>query len=151
MRLAEALIERADLQMRITQLEKRMQQSAKVQEGDTPAESVEKLMFEYEGLMDELERLIVRINRTNGTTSFEGETLAEAITRRDCQKSKIRAYRGLREATAIVQDRYSKAGIKFVRCVDIDMLQKKIDGLSKSYRERDTNIQWLNWTVELLP
>ena len=150
MKLAEALIERADLQRKIAQWENRMQQNARVQEGDEPAEAVEKLMPEYESLMDELERLIVRINKTNSETPFEDVTLAEAITKRDCQKSKIRAYRELREAATIAQDRYSNKEIKFVRCVDVGRLQEKIDSLSKAYRELDTKMQGLNWTVELL-
>ena len=37
MKLAKALIERADLQRKIAQMESRMEQNAKVQEGDEPA------------------------------------------------------------------------------------------------------------------
>jgi len=150
MKLAEALIERADLQKKIAQVEYRMRQNARVQEGDEPAEAVEKLMPEYESLMDDLESLIVKINITNIKTPFEDVTLAEAITKRDCQKSKIRAYQELREAATIEQDRYSNKEIKFIRCVDIVKLQEKIDGLSKGYRELDTKMQGLNWTTELM-
>jgi len=150
MKLAEALIERADLQRKIAQMEYRMRKNARVQEGDEPAEAVKKLMPEYESLMDDLERQIVKINITNSKTSFEDVTLAEAITKRDCQKSKIRAYQELREAATIEQDRYSNKEIKFIRCVDIVKLQEKIDGLSKGYRELDTKMQGLNWTTELM-
>ena len=132
MKLAEALIERADLQKKIAQLEDRMRQNVKVQEGDKPAEAIEKLLPQYEGFMDALEFLIVRINRTNGATPFVDMTLADAITKRDCLKSKIRAYRDLNEAASIVQDRYSKTEIKFVRCVDTTKLQAQIDTLSKT-------------------
>ena len=150
MKLAEALIERADLQKKIAQLEDRMRQNVKVQEGDKPAEAIEKLLPQYEGFMEALEGIIIRINRTNGATPFDDMTLADAITKRDCLKSKIRAYRDLYEAASIVQDRYSKAEIKFVRCVDTAKLQEQIDALSKTYRELDTKMQGLNWTVELL-
>ncbi len=150
MKLAEALIERADLQKKIAQLEDRMRQNVKVQEGDKPAEAIEKLLSQYEGFMEALEGIIVRINRTNGATPFDDMTLADAITKRDCLKSKIRAYRDLYEVASIVQDRYSKTEIKFVRCVDAAKLQEQIDALSKAYRELDTKMQGLNWTVELL-
>lgn len=150
MKLAEALIERADLQKKIAQLEVRMQQNVKVQEGDTPAESVEELLPQYESLMDRFELLIVSINRTNGAAAFDTMTLAEAITKRDCLKSKIHAYRELYEAASISQDRYSNKEIRFVRCVDAAKLQNQIDSMSKAYRELDTKMQGINWTIELL-
>lgn len=150
MKLAEALIERADLQRKIARLSDRMENNAKVQEGDEPAEAVEKLIPQFECLMDDLERLIIRINKTNSNTPFEDITLAEAIAKRECLKSKIRAYRELLAAATISHDRYSSKEIKYVRCVDVVKLQKIIDGLSKDYREIDTKMQGLNWTADLL-
>lgn len=150
MKLAEALMARADLQRKIAQIESRMRQNAKVQEGDEPAEAIERLIPEYERTMDELESLIAQINRTNNQTPLESATLSEAITRRDCLKSKIRAYRNLYEAAAISQDRYSSKEIRFVRCVDPAKLQEKIDYLSKLYRQLDTKIQERNWTADLM-
>ena len=47
MKLAEALIERADLQRKIAQIEARMRQNVKVQEGDKPTESVDELLPQY--------------------------------------------------------------------------------------------------------
>lgn len=150
MKLAEALMARADLQRKIAQIEKRMRQNAKVQDGDEPAEVIERLIPEYECTMDELEGLIAQINRTNNQTSLESSTLSEAITRRDCLKSKIHAYRDLYEAAAISQDRYSSKEIRFVRCVDPAKLQEKIDYLSKLYRQLDTKIQERNWTADMM-
>ena len=149
MKLAEALIERANLNREIARIEARMSENAKVQEGDEPAESIEDLLPQYENLMDSLERLIIKINRTNGLAQFENTTLAEAITKRDCLKSKIRAYRELYEAASISQDRYSNKEIRFVRCVDPAKLQSKIDSMSKIYRELDIKMQGTNWTVDL--
>ncbi len=91
-----------------------------------------------------------RINNTNSNTPFESITLAEAIAKRDCLRSKIRVYRKLHAAAAISQDRYSTKEIKYIRCVDVVKLQKIIDDLSKDYREIDTKMQGLNWTVDLL-
>ena len=150
MKLAEALIERADLQHKIGQIENRMEVNAKVQEGDKPAESVDELIPLFEKSMDELELLITRINKTNSNTTFEGMTLSDAITKRDNLKSKIRAYRSLHETATFSRDRYSAQEIKYVRCVDVAKLQKIIDDLSKDYRELDTKMQGLNWTVDLM-
>lgn len=150
MKLAEALIQRADLQKRIAQLESRMKQNAKVQEGDEPSENIEELLPQYDVLMDELEQLIIKINKTNNATAFNDTTLAESITKRDCLKSKIRCLRELSEATTIQQERYTRNEIKFVRCVDMIKLQSLIDTFSKSYRELDVKMQGLNWTIDLL-
>jgi len=149
MKLAEALIERADLQKKIAQLRSRMGQNVKVQEGENPAESVEELLPVYDGMMSELELLIKRINRTNGTTNFENGSLTDAITERDCLRGKINAYRELYDAAAIKQERYSRSEVKYIRCIDTTVLQKNIDMLSKQYRELDTKIQAANWLTEL--
>jgi hypothetical protein len=150
MKLAEALIERADLQKQIAQLEDRMEKNVKVQEGEEPAEAIDDLIVKYEDLMSRLENLIVRINKTNNATHFDSGTVAEAITKRDCMKNKIKAYRSLYGRASITEPRYGKNEIRFVRCVDIAALQSKTDSLSKSCRELDTKIQGHNWTVELL-
>ena len=148
--LAEALIERADLQRLIQRVKYRMEENAKVQEGDEPTEKVEKLFSVYESLMTKLESLIIKINKTNNQTPFEEITLAEAITKRDNLRSKIWTYNSVLDTASIKQDRYSRDEIKFVRCVDIKILEKKIDYLSKIYRELDTKIQRINWLAELL-
>ena len=150
MKLAEALILRADLKKRIGQVESRMAANVKVQEGDDPAEDVNVLMTEYERLMTQLEELIVRINKTNHAIDFEDGTIADAIAKRDALKAKIRVFRNLQEEASVTYDRYSTKEIRLVRCVDVRELQKKIDGLAKAYRELDTKLQGLNWTVDLL-
>ena len=149
MKLAEALISRADLQKKIAQMRSRMEQNAKVQEGENPAESVVELLPQYDCMLSELETLIKKINRTNGVTAFNNGTLTDAITERDCLRAKIHAYRELYDAAAIKQDRYSRSEIKYIRCVDTTALQNKIDALSKEYREMDTKIQEANWYTEL--
>ena len=150
MKLAEALIERADLKLKIAQVTVRMHKNVKVQEGDTPAEEIAALMPVYESMMEKMESLIVSINKTNNQTAFEGLTLAEAIAKRDSLKSKISTYQKLRAEASDIGDRYSRNEIKIVRCVDIVKMQGIIDNLSKMYRELDTKIQGLNWTVDLV-
>lgn len=150
MKLAEALIKRADLKKRIAQIESRMAANVKVQEGDEPAEDVYALIDQYDQLMARLEELIIRINKTNHATAFEDGTMADAIAKRDALKAKIRAFRSLYEEASVTHDRYSMKEIRLVRCVNVQELQRKIDKLSKAYRELDTKMQGLNWTVDLL-
>lgn len=149
MKLAEALIVRADLQKKILQLRARMEKNAKVQEGETPAEDAAKLIVEFERLSDDLVVLIKQINRTNAKRPFESGTLSDAIAERDWLRSKIDAYRSLYDEASIKQDRYSRSEVKYVRCVDAAKLQEMIDHLSKLYRTLDVAIQEANWATEL--
>lgn len=72
MKLAEALILRADYQKRIEQLKQRLLRNAKVQEGDDPAENPAALVEEVNRLAQELEVLIQRRPSTvTGVQSIE--------------------------------------------------------------------------------
>jgi hypothetical protein len=150
MKLAEALILRADTQTKLSELKTRMQHNIKVQEGERPAEDFNALLVQYNELTVEYTTLAKRINRTNAATAMGGGTIADAIAERDGLKNKIGCYRELYKTTAITENRYSRNEIKFVRCADPATLQHEIDALSKQFREIDTAIQALNWATELL-
>lgn len=151
MKLAEALIERAEIQKKNGQLIKRIQDNVKVQEGDLPAEKYETLIDEYEKNMIRFLELVQRINETNSKTAFNEEmNISDAIARRDYLGSRIGAYRGIYEASTIKLDRYNRHEVKFVRCISVTEIQDKINTLSKEYRELDTKLQGLNWTIDLL-
>ena len=149
MKLAEALIERAEIQKRNGQLIKRINNCAKVLEGDQAPEEHEGLIAAYEMNMARFLELIQRINKTNNQTPFDGETsITDAIAKRDCIGLRIKAYREFYEA-ATARDRYSRNEIRTIRCIDPGEMQRNIDMLSKEYREIDTKLQALNWSVEL--
>lgn len=150
MKLAEALIERAEIQKRNVQLFNRITSNVMVQEGDIPAEEPEELIAEYEENMKRLLFLVQKINKTNDTTLFGNGTVADAIAQRDNLKTKIGIYRSVYEAATIRQERYNTKEIKFVRCIDAKALQHTINELSKQYREIDTKLQGINWTVDLI-
>jgi hypothetical protein len=151
MRLAEALILRADCKKRFDQLKQRIAQNAKVQEGDEPAEDPEKLIKEMEAVSDHLLDLIQRINATNSATKLEkGKSLSDAIAERDVIMLKRTVYSGLAEAASVSQSRTSKSEVKFKSTVSVSDIQKKVDALSKSYRELDSKIQEFNWSTDLL-
>ena len=151
MRLAEALIARADLQNKVAQIKRRISRSAKVHEGDEPIENATELLRQYDALMAELEGLVVRINRTNAAAELDGGVLADAIAKRDNLKARINTYRELCEEVSVLREReYGSGDVKFVRHVDVAELRKQMDELSKQYRELDTKMQGMNWTVNLL-
>ena len=151
MKLAEALIERAELQKINGQIIGRIKNNIKVQQGDQPAESPDELIKLYEANMQRFQWLVERICHTNSKTAFDGNmTVTDAIARRDCLGAKIRAYREFYEAATIKQERYNQNEIKFVRCIDAKKLQDTIDALCKEYREIDTKLQGLNWLTDLV-
>lgn len=151
MKLAEALIERAELQKINGQIIERIKSNIKVQEGDVPGESPDELIKLYEANMERFQWLIENINHTNNKTAFDGQkTIADAIAHRDCLGARIRAYREFYESATIKQDRYNQSEIKFVRCIDAKGLQDTIDALCKEYRELDTKLQGINWLTDLV-
>lgn len=151
MKLAEALILRADHQKRLAQLKQRLLRNAKVQEGDDPGEDPKTLLSEFEAVAGELEDLIQRINRTNSQSRISsGATLTEALATRDVVRMKADVYRELAQAATITQDRYSRSEVKFISTVDVSAVQKEADRLSKQHRELDAEIQSANWQAELM-
>ena len=149
MKLAEALNQRADLQKRIAQLRERLANNVKVQEGDQPAENPDDLFKELEGSLKQLKGLIVSINRTNQETVWEGKTLTEMIAEKDVLSMHLGALRATLEAANVRSDRFSRNEIKFVRTIDVNALQKKVDDLSKELRELDSKLQQANWMTEM--
>jgi len=151
MKLAEALILRADCQKRFAQLKSRLLTNAKVQEGDAPAEKPQDLIVELEGTSTELLDLIKRINKTNSATYVTGGgTISDALAERDALALQRAAYADLAQSAAITQGRFTRSEIKYVSTINIVKIQKRADELSKKYRELDARIQELNWQTELI-
>ncbi|HSE23030.1 MAG TPA: DIP1984 family protein [Pyrinomonadaceae bacterium] len=93
MKLAEALILGADCQKRFEQLKARLLRSAKVQEGEDPAENPAELLVELENVSNELVDLVKRINKTNSNTLFANDqTVADVLAERDVLVLKRGAY-----------------------------------------------------------
>ncbi len=150
MKLAEALKERADLNIKIAQLRSRLTNNALVQEGEKPAEEPSDLLAELDGAILRLEELMARINLTNAATKKDGKTITELIARRDVLKEKTAAYRDLISAASQTARRAMRTEIRILSAVDVRALQKTADALSKELRETDSKIQELNWTTELM-
>jgi hypothetical protein len=149
MKLAEALVLRADAQKRLEQLKDRLLRNAKVQEGDEPGEKPADLLMEYESVADELTRLVQRINRTNAQVHVEGSTLSDALATRDVLRVRTALYRELAQAAAIVYPRHTVSEVRFTSTVSIPDVQRQADALSKEHRELDARIQEFDWQVDL--
>ncbi len=150
MKLAEALILRADLQKRIEQLRTRLNNNAKVQENDTPAELPETLLAELNECIIQLSDLIKKINKTN-CTSFSGNvSLSDLIAERDTLTLKAGILRTFIETASRKVELYSNKEIRVLSTVNVSALQKELDGLSKKIRETDTELQKANWNIDLI-
>ena len=151
MKLAEALVLRADTQKRLEQLKVRLVRSAKVQEGDEPAENPARLLVELEEVAKQLVDLIRRINRTNSNAKLpDGVSLSDALATRDVLLKRRGIYAELANAAAIGQERYSRSEVKFKSTVSVSEIQSQVDVLSKEYREIDSRLQEANWAIELV-
>ena len=151
MKLAEALIERADYQKRLEQLKRRIQMNIKIQEGDEPSEDPNAMLSELAEIRQELTTLVKQINRTNHTLPYDDDrTLADALTERDQLLDQRNLLAKISEEASVKQDRYSSSEIRIVSTVNVKEIQKQVDQLSKAYREIDTKIQGMNWTIDLV-
>ena len=150
MKLAQALILRADTQKRLEQLKGRLLDNAKIQENERPSEDPKLLLKELDRLSDELFRLILAINLTNSSAKFEGASLTEMIAKKDTLSQKVSALSEFAKSASQKVDLYSNSEIKILSSVDVAMLQKQIDELSKEIRELDMKLQEANWQVDLV-
>ena len=150
MKLAEALINRADLQKRLDQLEERLNNNALVQEGEEPAENPAALLAELETLSASLEDIVTRINLTNASASVYGKSLTALIAERDVLTKRIRITRRFLNTASQTGMRSRGSEIVLKSTVPVRELQKTLDELSKALRETDTAIQAANWSFDLL-
>ena len=150
MKLAEALSNRADLQRRISQLKGRLKDSAKVQEGDTPAEDVETLFLQLDSCLEKQEKLVYQINCANMQIMHNGENLTRMLARRDSLSARVSLMREVLKHVTETETRYGRNEIRYIRTVDVANLRKDTDSYCKQLRELDNLIQSINWTVELL-
>ncbi|WP_052888481.1 DIP1984 family protein [Thermogemmatispora carboxidivorans] len=151
MKLAEALVLRADMKKQLTQLRNRLTRSAIVQEGDQPPEKPEALLHEIEEILQQYRQLMVRINRTNLESRLpDGRTLTEAMAERDVLDLQHSILSDLAATASERFDRYGQAEIRRLPTVDTAAIYRQLDRIARQRRELDTAIQATNWAVDLL-
>ena len=153
MKLAEALALRADAARRAEQLRSRVTGSARFQEGETPAEDAAALLTEGGAVLDELESLIRRINRTNAVTMVGGATLTDALARRDVLRLRHGFLTSAADAAAGDGHRgyrQLRSELKMIPALPVADLRRQADDVARRIREVDTEIQRTNWEADLL-
>lgn len=151
MKLAEALMLRADYQTKIYELKERIRNNVKVQEGEEVSEDPEVLIRELKSTLNNLEELVIRINRTNAEVMVDDKhTLADWIAKRDTLKKTKNIYNEIIQEASFKQHRMMRTEVKFMNTVNVVALQKEMDALAKAYRELDVKLQEKNWTTDLI-
>ena len=150
MKLAAALLERADLQRKISDISGRLNNNAKIQDGAAPFEDPNELIKELEQCFARLEELIARINHTNDVSKVEGSALTDLLAKRDCLKQRVGIMKTFLGNASAPVNRYSLKEIMIYSSVEVADLQKTVDKLSKELREVDEKIQEANWTIDLI-
>ena len=151
MKIAEALLLRADMQKKIASLRERIGKNAVVQDGDKPHEDPKKLMAEAFGTIKEFEALVVRINQSNANTKLpDGRSITQAIAHREAMVSQHSLLHHTIQHSQKDPDRYSRSEIKWVATFDVQSLQKQTEDVGKKIRELNVMIQETNWKTDLV-
>lgn len=152
MKLAEALLHRADLQKRIAALQVRVVANAIYQEGETPAEDSMELLEECLSTQDRLEELVVSINVTNvSATLADGRSVTAALATRETLRSQHSIL--VRAADAASGDRghrQMRSELRQLSALPVKELRTRADEVAMRLRALDAQIQQANWEVELL-
>ena len=141
MKLAEALRERKQLQIKMGTLRQKLIDNAIYQEGSKPVEDPAELIKALEATRGELAALIKRINATNSSVKVGDFLLGDLVVDRDTR---------IMEVTAQVSNRYSRSEILVLPSINVKETQKKVDQLAKDIRELDNLIQATNWNTDLI-
>jgi hypothetical protein len=155
MKLAEALLLRADRNRALEQLGQRIQVSARYQEGEKPAEDARDLVAAASAVLNELEFLIRTINRTNSDTLMEdGRTVTDPLAERDVLRLRYSMLKAAAEAASGVHQqagfmRATRSEVKYLRALDVKGLRQQASDVAQRARELDAQIQQVNWTTEL--
>jgi hypothetical protein len=154
-KLAEALALRADATRRVEQLRTRIVANARFQEGEEPAEDAQSLLAEAGAVLDELEDLIRRINRTNAATRIGPEgTITDALARRDVLRARDSVVTAAADAAVgrsqAGMGRQLRSELKMLAALPVAQLRAQADELARQIRELDVRIQQSNWEFDLM-
>ena len=134
MKLAEALRERKQLQIKMGTLRQKLIDNATYQEGSKPVEDPAELIKALESTRGELGEFF----------------LGDLVIDRDTRITEVTALNNLIAAASQVSNRYSRSEILVLPSIDVKETQKKVDQLAKDIRELDNLIQATNWKTDLL-
>ncbi|OFI50456.1 hypothetical protein BG261_00825 [Floricoccus tropicus] len=150
MKLAELLMERKDIQIKLAEIKERMNSVVRIQEGDTPEIDPLVLIKQFEETNKRLVKVVETIEKANQETLMDkGKTLAQALVAREGLRRQHLFYTSVINQASEKVHRYSNSEIKDIVTVDLADLHKKKDQIAKKLREIDAKIQEKNWNIEV--
>jgi hypothetical protein len=150
MKLAEALLLRSDQKKKLASLRERITRNAIVQEGESPSESVDDLLKQAAGVMQDYVKTAQLINSANQTHKLaDGRLLASVLAEREALLHQHSLVTAAIVATHKDVSRYGQKEIKWLPQIDIAAMQKRADDLSKNIRETNVLIQATNWQLDV--
>ena len=151
MKLAEALLERADLQKRIEALQSRVVANASHQEGEEPAENAAELLEACLTALSALEKLVTAINVTNTVTvTPEGRSLTAALAAREVLRQRHGILvRAADAASGSWGQRQMRSELRQLSALPVRIVRAQADAVAQQLREIDVEIQRTNWEAEL--
>lgn len=153
MKLAEALLERADLQKRIEALRSRIVANASYQEGEEPAENAAELLEECIRSLAALETLVTAINRSNTLASTpDGRSLTAALAARETLRAEhsILVHAADAAGSGGRMQRQLRSELRNVSALPVAQLRARADEVAQRLRELDVAIQRTNWEADLV-
>jgi len=161
MKLAEALLLRADRKRQLEQLKARAQATARYQEGEEPAEDANVLLTRADEALAELEQLIRQINNTNAVTDLpDGRTVTAALAERDALRMRYSLLTAVADAASGQADndghwgymavRQMRSELKYLTAVPVTNLRDRANDVARRLRELDAQVQQVNWLVDLI-
>lgn len=151
MKLAEALVLRADLQKKLENLKKRLANSVLKLDDIQVIEDPAILKLEADETIAILYSLIDRIYRTNQSVILpSGQSMVTVLAKRDelVERRKLLDY--------IINKSLPDSGLyfnergKWQPAIDISAYQKQMDDIAMQIRRLNLGIQQTNWQVDLV-
>lgn len=150
MKLAEALLLRADLQKKLASLKQRLERNIQIQEGEQPDEAPEELMITAQQTNDELHDLIAKIHRTNALATIDGKPMLDMLVERDKLIERHKIIMSALTPARQISQRYSNREIKWVVTIPVKNLQRQADDVAEKIRLINIKIQSANWQIDLV-
>ena len=152
MKLSEALAERKEFNQRIKRLTERLLANLTISEGEKPQEDPADLRRKLTEALEALRILTLRINFTNVSKQIDGtgETITEAIARKDMLQTELGILRQVAQAIRQGSGRFLRGEVKQVVLIRAGDLEDEIDEKARELRELDGLLQAANFQVELV-
>lgn len=151
--LAEALALRANLNIKLGDLRKRIQANIYITTGNDAQEDATELLAQALNISTELEVLINRINQTNNKTTFKSSifegTLSGAIAHRDTLSAKIKTITETLDAIPNSKRSFFDERTTGKVTMSVAELRTLKDEYSSKLRKLDVEIQKTNWSTAI--